>query len=76
MAKEPIEIVDLAPQDWKSEREEPKAPRLVKFAAWLAPRLGLMVTLLLLHFLLSPNGTTKAAYCGLGFVSYCSDYMR
>lgn len=48
MAKEPIELVDLDPQDWTSEREKPKEPffgaGLLPFLAYVAGFLTVAAT--------------------------------
>lgn len=38
---------------------------------WWQEKAILFLLLCLGGFLISPNDTTKAAYCGFGFTSYC-----
>lgn len=48
----------------------------MSFIERILPKLFLFVLLALGSFLWHPNGTTKAAFCSMGFDSYCDDELR
>lgn len=49
---------------------------MFKNKGWWQEKAMLFLLLCIIGFVLSPNGTTKAAYCGLGFTSYCIPEFR
>lgn len=42
-----------------------------KSKEWWQEKAFLFLFLLVITFVIAPNHATKAAYCGLGFTSYC-----